>query len=201
MRGLFIGWTVVITLWLWCLPVSAQSRAEFAAQMADFYLTASPESFAEFQHNAAALAGEMKGTGADEITAVMIAKASQAHGWPIAEGPFKRQAMELLDGKTPWAIFVADDFRVDEHKIQYWWAAFYATGDEAYLEKSFPYAGLGSPRSDRHHFAESEASTLFLNNCRYHAKVADFVRRKLKTQALVKSQARFAEECISRARH
>jgi hypothetical protein len=199
MRRLFIGWTIVMALWLCSKPVSAQNLAEFAVQMTDFYLTASPDSFAEFQRNAATLVDDMKGTGADEITTIMIAKVSQVHGWPIADEPFKRRVLELLEGKSSWAKFVSDDSQVDEHKIQYWWAAFYATGDEAYLERAFPYAGLGLARSDRQHVVESEVSTLFLNSCRHDVKVVEFVRRKLRTQALTETQARFTKECVSYA--
>ncbi len=60
---------------------------------------------------------------------ILISKASQAHGWPIQDGPFAKLAREISAGTSDVAKFVSDDRVVDTSKLDIWWVSSFATGE------------------------------------------------------------------------
>lgn len=184
---------------LLCQTALADDREDFGNQMSYFYLTPSQESFDTFQEKADQFQNELEsaGNGADILVAVMIAKISGAHNWPIRDSILGRKAQEILRGQSSLAIYVQDDSQVDPSKLDVWWASFFATGDENYLEKIFQYAGVELPKEDIGRMLIGGAATWsFKANCRQHKKVTEFARQKLNSLSTSKSQVKFLKECI-----
>ncbi|NTW53141.1 MAG: hypothetical protein HGB22_11235 [Chlorobiaceae bacterium] len=130
----------------------------------------------------------------------MIAKISQMHGWPIEDGVFGERSKDILEGKSVFARYILDDLQVDPLKIDVWWASFFATGDEQYLENIFQYAGKELPRGDNSKMlVKGVATWSFQVNCIKHRKVLAFARQKLRSSSLSEMQSKFVRECIDEA--
>ena len=182
----------------------AGSFEDFGRQMPYFYLSPSKESFSEFQQNADKFRDKLKGAknGADILVAVMIARISEAHGWQIAEGAFSKRAKEIAEGKSRLAKYIRDDSQVDPAKIDVWWASFFATGDEQYLEKILRFAGLELPKGDIQRMLVIGAATWsFKANCRQHKRVLEFAKRQLRSSSAPERQRLFLKECIAFAQN
>jgi hypothetical protein len=185
---------------LCCQSVLADDLEDFGKQMSYFYLTPSQESFNTFQKNADRFRDRLEGAGngADILVAVMIAKISQTNNWPIGDGAFGKRAKEIVEGKSRLAKYVIDDSQVDPTKLDVWWASFFATGDELFLEKIFQHAGLELPKGDIGRMLVVGAATWsFKANCRQHKKVLEFARRKLNSLSISEAQAKFVKESIA----
>lgn len=190
---------ICLAVSFWWQSVRADDLEKFGNQMSYFYLAPSQESFNAFQKNANEFRGELEGAGngADILVAVMIAKISQLHSWPIGDGEFGRRAKEIAEGKSQLARYVIDDSKIDPTKLDVWWASFFATGDERYLGNIFQYAGLELPKGDIARMLIVGAATWsFKANCRQHKKVLEFAKKKLNSPAVPEVQTEFAKECI-----
>jgi hypothetical protein len=184
---------------LWCQTVLADDLEEFGSQISYFYLAPSQESFSAFQKNANKFRAKLEGAGngADILVAVMIAKISQTHHWPIEDGAFAKRAKEIAEGNSQLAKYINDDSQVDPTKLDIWWASFFATGEERYLGNIFKYAGLDLPERDIGRMLIVGAATWsFKSNCRQHKKVLEFAKKKLNSPTLPGAQAKFVKECI-----
>ena len=184
---------------LWCQSVLADDLEEFGNQMSHFYMAPSQESFSVLQKNADQFRAKLEGAGngADILVAVMIAKISQIHHWPIGDGAFGKRAKEIAEGKSQLAKYIIDDSQVDPTKLDVWWASFSATGDERYLGNIFQYAGLELPKGDIARMLVVGAATWsFKANCRQHKKVLEFAKKKLNSPTVPEAQAKFVKECI-----
>lgn len=193
--------TILISA-LFCQGVLADDLEDFGYQMSYFYLSPSEKAFESLQAKAEQLRGRLEsaGNGADILTAVMIARISEKHGWTIDDGHLGAIAKEILKGNSRLAKYVADDSQVDPGKLDVWWASFFGTGDEQFLEKIFRFAGLDLPDGDIGRMLIIGAATWsFKANCRQHEKVLDFAKRKLDAPGLAKSQAGFVRDCIEYA--
>ena len=192
---LIISWTLTLLY----QSVLADTIEDFGKQMTYFYLSPTQESFNSFQRNADRFRDELVGgkNGADLLVTVMIARISQMYHWPTIESAFSEPAKEIAHGKTPLAKYIQDDSQVDPKKLDVWWASFFATGDENYLNSIFQFAGQELPRGDLGKMLVVGAATWsFKSNCTQHRKVLEFVKQKLSSHSLSKAQTNFANECI-----
>ena len=181
-------------------PEKAGDFEAFANKMSNFYLAPSKESFGVFQKNAAQYEYKLIGTEtkADLLVAVMIAKISQAHNWPIADTSIGKKAQDIVKGTSPTAQYVLDDTQVDPTKLDIWWASFSATGDHKYLENIFQVAGQEVPKEDTGRMLLVKAATgSFKSNCKQHKQVLEFARQKLKSPSTSQTQADFVKACIA----
>ena len=186
----------------WCQSTYAEEFEDFGRQTSYFYLNPSRESFEKFQQQAESFREKLDslGNGASVLVAVMIARISEAHDWPITEGVFGDRAREILEGKSRFAMYVGDDSQVDPTKLDIWWASFFATGDGEYLDKILEYAGLDLPESDVASILVIGAATWsFKSNCRQHQRVLEYAKSRLRRGGLPESQMRFLRECIEGA--
>ena len=185
---------------LWCQSVSANDLEDFEEQMSYFYLAPSQESFTMFQNRADKFREKLEGAGngADILVAVMIAKISQMYNWPVSGDTFSKRAEEIMKGKSRLAKYVNDDAQIDPTKLDIWWASFFATGDERFLEKIFQYAGLEFSNGDgRRMLVIGAATWSFKANCRQHKKVLEFARQKLNSPLSSEAQVKFVKESIT----
>ncbi|MES2951680.1 MAG: hypothetical protein V4858_24395 [Pseudomonadota bacterium] len=183
-----------------CPSVRADELEDFGDQMSYFYLAPSQESFNTFQKNADRFRDRIEGGGnrADILVAVMIAKISQAHNWQTGDGVFGKRAKEINEGHSRFARYIVDDAQVDPTKLDIWWASFFATGNERFLENIFQYAGAEPAKGDiGRTLVIGAASWSFKANCGQHKKVLEFARRKLNTASLSEAQTKFAKESVA----
>lgn len=172
---------------------------DFSKKMSYFYLVPSQEAFNTLQKSADYFRSELEGivNGVDVLVAVMIARISAAHGWPITDGAFSVRANEILDGKSRFAKYISDDSQVDPTKLDVWWASFFATGDERYLENIFQYAELELPKDDiERMLVIGAAKWSFKANCRQHKKVLGYAKQKLNSTPMTKHRTTFLKDCI-----
>lgn len=198
MKHLALIFACLMTLLAHAEP--ANELEQFGEQMAYFYLSPTRESFEEFQKRAEKFAPQLRssGNGADLLTAVMIGKASQVHGWPLGNGPLAKTAREISKGQSQLARYVADDDQVDPTKLDIWWASFFATGDTRFLEKILQFAGQESPKGDVGRMLVVGAATWsFKANCGQHLRVLDFARQKLASMGEGAEKAAFLRDCIA----
>lgn len=161
--------------------VSANDLVEFGRQMSYFYKEPSAASFIQFQKQADSHVAAFKKArnGADLLIALMIARISEKYSWDIQSKAFGDKANEILKGESKLARYISDDAKVDPGKLDMWWAQFFATGDEIYLEKIFMYAG-----EDPKEFGAGvglvigAASWSFKANCKLHKVVKKFALKK-----------------------
>jgi len=187
---------------LWGHSAAVNDLDEFDNQMSSFYLSPSENAFQIFQKRAIQFQNKLEGSknGADLLVAVMIARASQTYGWPIADSVFGDKAKEIIAGKSPLAMYVSDDSRVDPTKLDIWWASFLATGDTLFLEKIFVYVGHELPKDNINKMLVIGAATWsFKSNCKQHKKVLEFAKIKLGLVSISESQRKFLKECIAYA--
>ncbi len=198
MRTLALILACLLTLVAQTAP--ADDLEKFGEQMSYFYLSPSRESFDAFQQKAEQYRTQLQsaGNGADLLVAVMISKASQAHGWMIGDGQLAQIAKEISEGKSDLARYVANDQQVDPTKIDIWWASFFATGDVHFLENVFQFAGQEPPKGDFGRMLVVGAATWsFKANCRQHQRVLDFAKEKLADPGNAGGKVRFLKECVS----
>jgi hypothetical protein len=180
--------------------VSTESLEDFGYRMSYFYIAPSREAFSDFQRGASQFKRELEGAGngADLLVSVMIAKISEKYDWPISDGAFSANANEILAGKSRLSKYLIDDSQVDPTKLDVWWASFFATGEEHYLENIIQYAGLELPKSDIGKMLVIGAATWsFRANCRQHKKVLEFAKRKLSSVTDNEPQMEFLRDCIT----
>lgn len=178
------------------------TMADFSDRATYFYLAPSRESFDTLQQESEALRPQLTARARDGeiLTAVVIARIAQAHGWPIADSVIGKEAQDIAAGGSPLARYVDDDAQVDAAKLDIWWAGFFATGDESYLERLFRYATAEPPKGDlRMILVDGVAGWSFKANSRQHRKVLEFARRKLAAPETTAAQARFLGDCIAYA--
>ncbi|MCM0080002.1 hypothetical protein L4X63_00200 [Geomonas sp. Red32] len=198
-RAMSLAFLLVLLI---CLPAIADELEDFGSQMSYFYLAPSAEGFKAFQAKADKFRGQFEkaGNGAKVLTAVMIARISEKNGWPITDGALGDLAREIAKGESKLAKYVSDDAQVDPGKLDVWWASFFATGDERYLERIFNYAGLELPKGDIERLMVIGSATWsFKANCRQHKKVLEFAKRKLEAPGLAEPQRSFLRDCIKSA--
>jgi hypothetical protein len=162
----------------------AETLEEFSNRMSNFYQAPTKAAFEEFQKSADQFQEELaaSGNGSDLLIAVMIARIAEKNGWPISESAYAVAAKDIIAGKSELAQFVADDTMVSPAKLDIWWASFFATGDETYLDKIYRYAGLELPKSDMNRMLIIGAATWsFKANCRQHQSVLAYARRKVES--------------------
>lgn len=192
---------ILVGLIIFCSQTAlADDLSDFGHQMSHFYLAPSQEAFESFQKNANEFQQKLDATknGASVLVAVMIVRISQQYHWSIGNGIFGARAKELTRGQSELAKFVFDDLQVNPMKLDIWWASFFATGDEEYLEKIFSYAGLELPKNNLPLMLTiGAAKWSFKSNCRQHKKILEFVRQKLESPTLSEMQIKFLKECIA----
>lgn len=185
---------------IWSQTSFADALEEFGNQMSYFYLSPSQDKFNAIQRNADNLREKLEESqnGADILVAVMVAKISKKHQWPIINSAFGLRAKEIMDGKSSLAKYVLDDSQVDPTKLDVWWASFFAVGEEKYLDNIFQYAGLELPKGDLGKMLViGAASWSFKANCKQHQKVLEFARQKLRSPSVPEVQKIFIKECIA----
>ncbi|MCH2205869.1 MAG: hypothetical protein MK132_08365 [Lentisphaerales bacterium] len=159
----------------------ANELAKFGTQMSYFYQKPSAASFLQFQKHADKHAPAFKKAknGADLLISLMIARISEKNGWPIESKVFGEKAKEVLKGESKLAKYINDDGKVDPGKLDMWWAQFFATGDEIYLEKIFMFAGQDPKEFEaRMSLVIGAASWSFKANCKQHKAVKAFALKK-----------------------
>jgi hypothetical protein len=167
--------------------------------MSKFYLAPSEESFEAFQRRADRFERELKQAGnrADLLVAVMMARISAKHGWPVISTAFGPTAKELLDGNSTLARYVDDDSQVDPTKLDVWWVGFFATADQRYLENLLRFAGVDPPKNDVQRMLVVGAATWsFKANCRQHSSVQEFARSKLQSGFITEPQKTLLQQCV-----
>lgn len=183
-------------------PALSDDFDDFGNQITYFYLSPSQSQFDAFQSNADKFQDILDSSenSASLLVAVMIARISQKYNWPIGSGVLGQRAKEIVEGKSQVARYVSDDSLIDPTKLDIWWASFFATGDEYYLERIFQYAGLALPKGDSEMMLVIGAATWsFRSNCRQHKMVLEFARKKQNLPSLPEAQVRFIEDCIAHA--
>jgi hypothetical protein len=174
----------------------------FGDDMSKFYLAPSEESFEALQRRADRFERELKqaGNGVDLLVAVMMARISAKHGWPVISRAFGPTAKVILDGNSPLARYVDDDSQVDPTKLDVWWVSFFATSDQRYLENLLRFAGVEAPANDVKGMLVVRAATWSFNaNCRQHWRVQEFARIKLRSGSITEPQKTFLQQCVSSA--
>ena len=178
---------------------SAQTLEEFGRQMSFFYKAPSKEAFLKFQNNADKHQKAFKSTknGADILVALMIARISEENDWPIISKSFGEKAKEILEGNSKLAKYINDPARVDPGKLDMWWASYFATGNEIYLEKIFTYVGENPKEApSRLIMVYGAASWSFKANCRQHKSVYDFAQNKLNKNKFHSYKTNFLKSCL-----
>ena len=163
------------------ISVFANQLADFGQKMSNFYEAPTKGAFELFQTEADKHADAFRKSrnGADILVALMIARISEVNNWPIKSKVFGDRAKEILKGDSKLAKYIADDAKVDPGKLDMWWAQFFATGDERYLEKIFMFAGE-DPREfgAKVNLVIGAASWSLKANCKQHKTVKEFVIKK-----------------------
>lgn len=176
---------------------------EFGKSVSYFYTAPTKDAFEQFQNDADTYQNELnsQGNGANVLVSVMIAKISQKYNWPIISLAFGDKAKEIVVGKSDLAKYVSDDSLVDPGKFDIWWASFFATGDNAYLEKIFRYAGedIEKIKGTKDILVYGAANWSFKANCQQHDKVNLFAEEKLKNGSYSEYKMKYLKECISYA--
>lgn len=178
----------------------AETFENFASSMTYFYKNPTEKEFTKFQksadHFSPRLVGSKKGT--DIFIAVMIAKIFEKNHWPILDTVYTARVNEILRGQSKLAKFVADDALVNPLKLDLWWASFFATGDERYLENIYQFAGLELPKSNvRKLLVIGAATWSFKSNCRQHERVQSFAKKKLGRETGAKLE--LVKTCVANA--
>jgi len=171
---------IVIFVFVLCMTnfCHANEMQEFGKQMSYFYLNPTEKNFIELQKRAANFEQELKSSKkhTDIIIALMVARISEKYNWSIQDVFFKKQALEILQGKSKLAKFINDDNDVNPTKLDIWWASYFATGDKEYLHKILLYAGEELPGKDNISklLIIGAATWSFKSNCKQHKSVRDF---------------------------
>lgn len=195
---------IVLTILMICGSQTAVAGdlEDFGNLLTYFYLEPSEEAFQRLQNSADKIYPELRkaGNGLENITAVSIARISQKHQWPIGDSPLGIKAQEIVTGESAFAKYVADDSKIDPTKLDMWWVSFFATGDDAYLEKIFKYAGVKPPKEPALQVVIVGAATWsFQSNCGQHKAVLEFAKKKLTSPNLPPEQTSYLQKCIQAA--
>jgi len=176
----------------------ADSLEEFGKTTVDFYRAPSKEKFEVFQQQAAELEDMLckNDNGADLMVSVMFARIAEKHSWPIRDNSkIGKTAKEVLKGQSKLAKYVADDNQVDPGKLDLWWASYFATGEEAYLEKILKYAGEKMPEGNINKLLIIGAATWsFKSNCEQHAAIRAYASKCINDPQYAHKKA-YLQEC------
>ncbi len=165
----------------------ADEMQKFGKQLSYFYLNPTQKNFIEFQKRAMNFEQQLKSSKnhADVMVALMVARISEKYNWSILDAFFKKQSLEILQGKSRLAKFINDDNIVNPAKLDLWWASYFATGDEKYLNKILLYAGEELPKGDTSKLLVIGAATWsFKSNCKQHKSIRDFALKMSKDSSL-----------------
>lgn len=167
---------------------NANEMQKFGKQMSYFYLNPTEKNFIEFQKRAVSFEQELKSSKkrTDIIVTLMVARISEKYNWSIRDAFFKKQALEILQGKSKLARFINDDSAVNPTKLDIWWASYFATGNEEYLHKILLYAGEELPGKENVSklLIIGAATWSFKSNCKQHKSVRDFAFKMSKNSSL-----------------
>lgn len=172
---------------------------KFGIQMSYFYENPTEKSFIEFQKNATNFEQQLKSSKnhADIMVALMIARISEKHNWPIQDTFLRQQSLEILQGKSKLAKFINDDSAVNPTKLDIWWTSYFATGDDQYLHKILQFAGEEMPKDDVAKLLIIGAATWsFKSNCKQHKSVRDFALKISKDTSLSPKKHAYLLEVI-----
>ncbi|WP_419769568.1 MAG: hypothetical protein ACNI3C_09500 [Candidatus Marinarcus sp.] len=186
----------------------ANEMQKFGKQMSYFYLNSTEKNYIEFQKRASSFEQQLKSSKrhTDTIVALMIARISEKYNWSIQDTFLKKQALEILQGKSRLAKFINDDNAVNPTKLDMWWASYFATGDEKYLHKILLYAGEELPGKDNVSklLIIGAATWSFKSNCKQHKSVRDFALKmsndsslSMKKRAYLLKVVEFADKAHS----
>jgi hypothetical protein len=178
---------------------------EFGQSTSNFEVAPTKEVFDKFQRDADKYHNQLcvEDNHADLIVSVMIARISQKYNWPITSEVLGEKAKEILIGKSKLGKYVSDDSIVDDQKLDIWWASFFVTEDNIYLEKIFRYAGeyagedLKKLDNKRDAIVYAAANWSFKSNCQQHEKVRLFAEEKQKNGTYSKHKMKYLQECSS----
>lgn len=168
-------------------------------QMSNFYLSPTEANFIQFQKSADKFENQFKSSGnsADIMVALMTARISEKHKWPIQQSFFSGQAKEILEGKTDLAKFLNNDEEVTPAKLDFWWASYFATGEEQYLLKILKFAGEEMPKGDIAKLLVISAATWsFKSNCKQHKTIRDFALKKSQDNGISKHKKNYLIESV-----
>ncbi len=192
-----------ITIFLFVFFIASLCHAnemqKFGKQMSYFYLNPTEKSFIEFQKRAARFERQLTSSKnhTDIMVALMVARISEKHNWPIQDTFFSKQSLEILQGKSKLAKFINDDSAVSPAKLDIWWASYFATGDDQYLHKILLYAGEEMPKGDTSKLLVTGAATWsFKSNCKQHKSVRDFALKMSKDNSLSPRKREYLLEVI-----
>jgi hypothetical protein len=160
--------------------------AELERRVTYFYLDPSEAEFATIQEM---LGGELaalqaRGTGADFLMAVFLAKVHMQHDWPIGDLEWMSDvAREIATaGDSELARYVEDDSLVDPTKLDVWWVSFFATGDTKYLDNLLARVGdLDSESGTENLLIMGAANWSVTANCRQHEAVLEHANKVLES--------------------
>ena len=179
---------------------SADSKLEKQGEvMAHFYENPSKEAFDKFQKDILEFESFFKKhPQASLLLAVFIAKVSEKYGYPIGDTSFAEMAGKILDPRSKLGKFVNGD-NVSPTKLDVWWACFFATGDDKYLEKIFRFVGKDTSknRDVSRLMIYGAANWSFKSNCEQHEKVMAFAKAKLEKGGLSQTAREFLESCVN----
>lgn len=167
--------------------------------MSNFYLTSTEANFIQFQKSADKFEDQLKSSGnsADIMIALMIARISEKHNWPIQQSFFSKQAKEILEGKSDLAKFLNNDDAVTPAKLDFWWASYFATGEEQYLLKILRFAGEEIPKGDTAKLMVIGAATWsFKSNCKQHKTIRDFALKISKDNTISEYKRNYLIESV-----
>jgi len=168
--------------------------------MSNFYLNPTEKNFVQFQKLAGKFEQELKSSGnsADIMVALMTARISEKHNWPILQSFFSRQSKEILEGTSDLAKFINNDNAVNPAKLDFWWASYFATGEEKYLKKLLKYAGEEMPKGDTAKLMVIGAATWsFKSNCKQHKSIRDFALKMSNDNLISQSKQKYLIESVN----
>ena len=173
----------------------AKDMKSFGEDMMFFYTSPTEKEFIQLQDTANEHYQEF---GKSEfIVALVIARISEKHNWSIKEGRFSESAKDIISGQSSVSKYVNDDNVVDPQKLDIWWASFFATGEDKYLEKILEYAGEEMPKEDIDGIMVVGAATWsFKSNCEQHKAVRDFAQRLINDGKVKASKLDYLNKCV-----
>ena len=163
---------------------------DFGEEMQCFYISPTQKKFEKLKEKATKFEKKLRKTNnnADLLASMEFARISEKYGWKILDkSRIGKRAKEILEGNTDTAKFILDDDEFDLLlKFDLWWASFFATGEEVYLDKIFHYANCPAEGE----FLDDNIKKLFSTaavwsfecNCNQHDAIKNYVSKSLKTE-------------------
>jgi hypothetical protein len=176
----------------------ADDFEDFEMAMTSFHTSPSQQGFEELQSNAEIFEKELCGedNGAGLLVAVMVARISEKHDWPISgKGKIATLAKEVREGTSDYAKYILDDEQVDPGKLDIWWCSYFATGDTKYLDLILTYAGEELPKEDINMMLTIGAATWsFKSNCKQHESIKRYALERVPDKQYAHKKA-YLQEC------